>query len=97
MNADSLKLSFKGVHGPGRVQPQGCGRCSCRDYGQATSANATIVFFPASFQLLPTSQVLDALDEIAFNAEFDSYRISKERKAVQAEAQVRHAACLLMS
>eukprot|EP00967_Tisochrysis_lutea_P001788 scaffold2266_cov18-Tisochrysis_lutea.AAC.1 len=34
-------------------------------------------------------QVLDALDEIAFNAEFDNYRISKERKAVQAEAQVR--------
>jgi hypothetical protein len=35
-----------------------------------------------------SSQVLDALDEIAFNAEFDSFRISKERKAVQAEAQV---------
>jgi len=33
-------------------------------------------------------QVLDALDEIAFNAEFDNYRISKERKAVQAEAQM---------
>ena len=39
-------------------------------------------------------QVLDALDEIAFNAEFDSYRISKERKAVQAEAQVCVCVCV---
>ena len=36
----------------------------------------------------PSLQVLDVLKEVAFEAEFLSTRIEKERRAIQAEAQM---------
>jgi hypothetical protein len=56
------------------VQPRGCARgCAC---------TSDVCTSPAP------SQVLEALEEIAFQPEFLPNRIEKERKAVMAEAQV---------